>query len=72
MSDNTKNRPTVKSALNTLLGKKGGQCDAEYKLYDKDKILIVTFFCLKEIGHDGNHEHNLEWGNKIHDSIRGA
>jgi hypothetical protein len=67
-----KNCETVNSDLNTLLGTREEQCDAQYKLYDKNKTLILTFFCLKRKGHCGDHEHNLEWHNHIYDSIMGA
>lgn len=48
------------------------QCNAEYRLYDKNKELAVTFYCLKEKGHEGPHEHTLEWEEDYKESIMGA
>ena len=37
-----------------------GQCDAVYELYFNG-MLVMTFFCTKEKGHDGPHSQVLEW-----------
>ena len=37
------------------------QCDAELKVHDQDRKYVITFFCLKDMGHDGEHEHLLKW-----------
>jgi hypothetical protein len=42
------------------------QCDARYEVYDTEGKMVVTYFCLKEKGHDGPHEHLLVWKNNIH------
>ena len=56
------------------INKKGKsmQCKAEYKLLDEDKNLVVIFYCSKEKGHDGFHEHILYWQDDKQESIIGA
>ena len=48
------------------------QCKAEYKLYDKNQELVVTFFCFMIRNHYGPHKHTLEWEDNEQKSLMGA